>query len=720
MNKLDILKTVFGFNSFRPNQEAVIDTLLEGRDAFAIMPTGGGKSLCYQMPAVIMNRLCVVVSPLIALMKDQVDSARSNGINAAFLNSSLNPAEREAVLSRLRAGSVNLLYLAPERLAIGFIRELSEFSPAYFAIDEAHCISDWGHDFRPDYLVLSELKKIFPATPVCAFTATATEKVRSDIVSRLGLQSPLLVQASFDRPNLFYQIERKFNAEQTILDYVIRQSGESGIVYRQSRAKVDETAAFLRENGVKALPYHAGMNSEERKNNQEAFNRDEASVIVATIAFGMGIDKSNIRYVLHGEIPKNIESYYQETGRAGRDGDPAHCLLLHSAADEGTQKFFITKIDDPGERQKKYQQLAAMSKLAVSNRCRRKTILEYFGEDYPAKSCGACDACVGETEITDATTDAQIIMSAIARTGEKFGINHIIDIIRGSKNRKIIQFGHEQLKTHGTGAHLSKEQARMLAGQLLAADAVREMPEEYGRIIITAKGRDILFGRRPFKIRTKAEPASASRRRRSEKSIDTPYDEILFDELRKLRTDIAREKSIPPYIVFSDNILREMCRQFPIDETEMLTLNGVGRKKYELYGRSFIPAIRNHLKIFPEAKNEYVPRYSASVKTTATTNPTRKNSYEISAGLAGEAESLAEIAEIMNLTAGTIATHLEKAVDAGLEVEFEHLITTPLRSEVEEFILLNGGDKLAPAFQHFNQEIPYEQLSLIRLALQYR
>ena len=437
-----LLQKTFGFRAFRSNQREIIRAILDKRDVVAIMPTGGGKSLCYQMTALMLPGTCLVISPLISLMKDQVDAAAGNGLNAAFLNSSQSEEERVRVFERLAKGELNLLYIAPERFALeSFQRVLQRIPISFVAVDEAHCISDWGHDFRPDYLFLSEIIKRFPAFPVAAFTATATRQVQLDIATRLGLRSPFTVRASFDRPNLYYQVVPKVDPLKQVLEFLAGHAGESGIIYRATRKSVEQMADDLCANGVQALAYHAGLDDQTRARNQEAFDRNEVDLIVATVAFGMGIDKPDVRFVIHGDLPKNIEGYYQETGRAGRDGEPAHCLLLFSRGDIPKIRYFINQASDEEEQRRLTAALNRMASFAATNVCRRKGLLAYFDESYPRETCGACDVCCGAAERVDATTDAQIVLSAIVRSEERFGSGHIVDIVRGADTQKIRQFG---------------------------------------------------------------------------------------------------------------------------------------------------------------------------------------------------------------------------------------------------------------------------------------
>jgi ATP-dependent DNA helicase RecQ len=580
------LKEIFGYDTFRPNQEQIVRAILEGRHVFAVMPTGGGKSLCYQLPARIMRGTTVVISPLISLMKDQVDGAVTMGLDAAFINSSMAFDEVMEVREKLLDGQLDLLYVSPERFAMeGFLSTLEKAPITHFAIDEAHCVSEWGHDFRPDYLALSTIVKNFPGVPVSAFTATATRRVQDDILNKLGLVNPHTVRASFDRPNLFYRVLPKDNIKKQLLAFIQNHPNQSGIIYRTSRKNVEETAAFLRSHNINALPYHAGMQPTERTKSQEMFIRDDAPVVVATIAFGMGIDKSNISYILHGDLPRNIEGYYQETGRAGRDGSYAECVLYFSYGDINKMRYFIDQVEDEKERQVASDKLQQMVTLAATHVCRRKTLLAYFGEEYPKENCDTCDVCEGSTDIADATTDARIVMSAIARTGQRFGVQHIIDIVTGSNTEKIRERDHQNLKTYGAGAHQKKKYWRRVTNELLAQGCLKRTDEQYPVLQITNPGKEVLTGNKPFFI-------TAIKERKRKREVDTSvYDIDLFEKLRTLRKEIADSQGVPAYIVFSDSTLREMCVRKPENEGQFLDVPGVGRRKLDKYGARFMEVI---------------------------------------------------------------------------------------------------------------------------------
>jgi len=621
----DVLRGVFGFHSFLPNQEEIVGAILARQDAFVVMPTGGGKSLCYQLPAHVMDGTCMVISPLISLMKDQVDAAVATGLRASFLNSSLTLSRKRQVEADLAAGELDLIYVSPERFAMPeFVDTLKRVELSFVAIDEAHCISEWGHDFRPDYLNLSTIVQEFPDVPVAAFTATATHRVQEDIVAKLGLRSPHVVRASFNRPNLFYKVVPKNKPGDQILRFVRAHAGEPGIIYRTTRKNVEQTAGMLTKHGIKALPYHAGLDDATRVTNQEAFNRDEVDVIVATIAFGMGIDKSNVRYVLHGDLPKNIESYYQETGRAGRDGEPAHCLLLFGYGDIPKIRFFIDDISDEAEKKHAIKCLNDMVHYATVHACRRKQLLNYFGETYPSPSAtsaplretslppaphslgdgGCCDICQGEVESIDATTDAQIVMSAIHRTGQRFGINHIVAVVTGDDSDRIRQLGHDQIKTFGAGKDQDKRHWRLMIDNLLAQGLIIQTTGDYPVLQLQPESREVLFGDRDVHVLKTKKVAPPSRKRRKAGSQAMPsaigdYNQELFDQLRDLRKTLASEQGVPPYVIFTDRTLHEMARFFPSTEAEMRQLTGVGEKRATRYSTPFLKSIATFRKSNP-------------------------------------------------------------------------------------------------------------------------
>ena len=583
-----------------------MQALLEGKDAFVSMPTGGGKSLCYQLAGLLMEGLTVVVSPLIALMQDQVGAARELGLAAAFLNSSMKEQEIRAVYRRLHAGQIKLLYISPERFASSKFRtRLQEFEPGLCVIDEAHCISEWGHDFRPDYLELSRIRSEFPGSRIAAFTATATKTVQNDILKKLKMKDPFVVRASFDRPELFYRVMPKESVLDQILAFVQDRPGKSGIVYRSKRADVEATSEFLSKNGVNARPYHAGLPDETRRRHQERFVRDETDVIVATIAFGMGIDKSNVRFVVHGDLPKSLEAYYQETGRAGRDGLLSHCLLLHSPGDIRTQRYFIDQIEDAAEAARGRRNLETMLGYAQSSECRRTQLLNHFDEEHSG-NCGRCDVCTDQASTEDLTVDAQKLLSAVARTGERFGAGHVVDIVKGSDTEKIRERGHDALPTFGVGRGRPKKHWQQIVADLLAHGALVQDGGRYPTLSMSPAGRDILFGRAPFQVLRRQQPAILLKRRGSAGRAEAraaaaggtarEIETELFELLRKKRLELSREKGIAPYMVFSDASLEEMAREIPRDRQSFLQINGVGRKKMKQYGAQFIEVIENYAR----------------------------------------------------------------------------------------------------------------------------
>ena len=705
------LKSVFGFSSFRPHQEDIVRALIARRDLFAVMPTGGGKSLCYQLPALLMDGVCLVISPLISLMKDQVDAAQAIGLKAAFLNSSQSASDRNGVMQALKAGGIDLLYVSPERFAMpAFITLLRSVPLAFVAIDEAHCISEWGHDFRPDYLQLSEIVRLFPDTPVAAFTATATRRVEQDIIAKLGLRQPFLVRASFNRPNLFYQVLPKTDPDRQLLDFVRARRGEQGIIYRTTRKSVESTAAMLNCNGVKALPYHAGLEDRVRVANQEAFNRDETDVVVATIAFGMGIDKSNVRYVAHGDLPKNIEGYYQETGRAGRDGDPAHCLLLFGYGDIPKITHFFEAITDETARRHAKSCLDDMVRYGSARACRRKQLLAYFNEQYPQENCGMCDVCAGEVEETDATVEAQMLMSAMIRSGNRFGAGHIIDIVTGADTEKIRQFGHDQLKTYGVGKDRSKRHFQAVISNLLAQGWLQQSGDKYPVLQVTPRANAVLEGKAKVRIIKPVEKA-APRKTAAAGGDGIACNVPLFEALRALRKRISEKQGVPPFVVFSDRTLREMSARMPADARELLGVSGIGTHKQAQYGTAFLEAIRMFRQENPEAKplveeTFFIPPPPPALSRGDTVMET---AVLLEKGLGIEA-----IAAQRKLKPGTIVTHIERLLENGHPVDLAPLIDLAKLEPILAVLRQSETAAIGPVVEQFEGRITYEEARLAR------
>jgi ATP-dependent DNA helicase RecQ len=602
------LKHHFGFDAFRPGQEAIVRDVLAGRDLLAIMPTGGGKSLCFQLPAVLRDGVTLVISPLIALMQDQVRLLEDEGISATFINSSLPGAEIGARIAAAASGEYKLLYLAPERaLHAEFLNSVLPRltrSPGIRAIviDEAHCVSEWGHDFRPEYRQLSTLRRRFPEVPILAFTATATQRVREDIVQQLTLRDPALHVASFNRPNLFYSVRPKNKRSYAELLERCRTSTGSGIVYCLSRKRVDELTEALRKDGVAALPYHAGLTAESRRENQEAFINDDAKVIVATIAFGMGINKPDVRWVVHYDLPRTLESYYQESGRAGRDGDDADCILYFGPGDIRTAEFLIQQKIDPvsgeplvDEQRIARQQLRRVLNYAESTECRRAVQLGYFGESFEPP-CNACDNCLTPKRWMDRTVEAQQFLSCIARLAqrrERYGAAYIIDILRGSEAQRVLDNGHTSLTVYGIGKGISVGDWREIARALLHQGLVAESDDGFGVLSLNAQSWEVMRGQRKVRIAMEREPPAGRRDAHGDDDIE-PADLDLFDALKALRKRLAAEQGVPPYVIFHDATLKRIAQARPRSRMEFLAIPGVGQSKLDRYGFVFIDAIEAH------------------------------------------------------------------------------------------------------------------------------
>ena len=601
---LSVLKSVFGYQSFRKGQEEVINAALNGQDALVVMATGNGKSLCYQIPALCFEGLTLVISPLISLMKDQVDQLQANGIEADFLNSSQTLEQQQQVQNKLISGQLKLLYVSPEKVMTNSFFPLISYSKVSFiAIDEAHCISQWGHDFRPEYTQLGGLKASFPHAPIMALTATADYATRQDILTHLKLENPHKYIGSFDRPNIRYTLEEKYKPMEQLTRFVLVQKGKSGIIYCNSRNKVERIAESLRNKGVSAAAYHAGMETALRERVQQDFQRDNVQVVVATIAFGMGINKSNVRFVAHFDLPRSIESYYQETGRAGRDDLPAEAVLFYEPADYAwLQKILLEKTETP-QRQIEQHKLEAIGEFAESQTCRRLVLLNYFGE-HRQTPCNNCDICLDPPKKYDGLVDAQKVMSTIYRVGQCFGAHYVIAVLRGMHNQKIIERQHDKLSVYGIGKDKSKEHWQSVIRQLIHLGFVQQVISELNTTLqLTESAKAILKGEEPLELAMPRISAISKIAHNPQRQGVANYDKDLFARLRFLRKQIADKENIPPYIVFNDATLQEMAQYMPTSNIEMLQINGVGSIKLERFGQPFMALIQEHKAILVKAQN---------------------------------------------------------------------------------------------------------------------
>ncbi|MCC2617576.1 DNA helicase RecQ [Aestuariibacter halophilus] len=586
-----LLKDVFGYDSYRDGQQTVIEHTLAGNDSLVLMPTGGGKSLCYQIPALAMPGTCVVVSPLISLMKDQVDALQAAGVRAEYLTSAQSPEQTQQLFRALHDGHIKLLYVAPERLMqLAFIERLHHIPINLFAIDEAHCVSHWGHDFRQDYRLLGNLKRQFPGVPITALTATADLATRHDIIAQLGLDDPYVFKGSFDRPNIRYNVLQKYKPFEQLKGFVQQQEG-SGIVYCNSRAKVDDVAAKLAAAGFNAAGYHAGLESEIRDVIQQGFLTDRYDIIVATVAFGMGINKSDVRYVVHYDLPRSVESYYQETGRAGRDGMPAEALLLFDEKDVSRIQQWIANGDNSDRQDVELQKFAAMEAFADAQTCRRQILLNYFSQ-FSANHCGNCDICLDPPKRFDGSVEAQKILSCVYRVGQQSTPQHVVDVLRGKQHKRIVEQGHQQLTTHGIGKDQSEGYWHNLIFQLIHQGLLRIDITQNGVLKLTEGARAVLKGEQPL---TLAVPRLTLNRGKAAKATVKNYDRALFAKLKHLRKSLAEQEDIPPFVVFSDASLADMADKLPTSSAAFLDISGVGLTKLDRYGDAFLQVIRSHL-----------------------------------------------------------------------------------------------------------------------------
>jgi ATP-dependent DNA helicase RecQ len=680
------LKKHFGYDEFRSLQEEIVKDALAGRDVFALMPTGGGKSLCFQLPALLREGLTIVVSPLISLMKDQVDALQTSGIAATFLNSALDRNEAVGRLRRLHRSDYQLLYVAPERLMLDtFLERALNWNIAQIAIDEAHCISEWGHDFRPEYRELKKLRCHLPDVPIMALTATATERVRADILKQLDLRDPRCYVASFNRSNLSYRVVPKSAPYQQLLAFIRGRPNESGIVYCASRKTADSLARNLSEDGVNAKPYHAGLTARERSQNQELFLRDDVRVVTATIAFGMGINKPNVRFVVHHDLPKNLESYYQETGRAGRDGLPSECVLLFNASDVVKQTHFI---DEKSENEQRIarEQLRQMVHYAETRECRRATLLKYFGEEYGQPSCNGCDNCLSPRETFDGTIPAQKFLSCVhricAKSGFGFGLNHVVEVLTGADTQAIRQRRHNQLSTYGIGRELKRNAWQAIGRELLRLGLIECAPGKFVTLKLTKDGLDTLRGRIPITL-TKQIEISEQRAKGSAGEIEC--DEALFERLRTVRRKLADERDVPAYVIFSDVSLREMARAYPTTASEFRRIPGVGEQKLKDFAKPFLAEIIDYL-----ATNLRQPFTGALPSRRHHSGLNDSQSETLRRFRNGE--SVDEISRTRGFVCSTIYGHLVAAIERG----------EPLAPD--RFFTASEQDEIAAAFQQTTNE----------------
>jgi len=694
---LHALQSIFGYDSFRGQQAEVIDQLIHGGDALVLMPTGGGKSLCYQIPALVRDGVGIVVSPLIALMQDQVTALRQYGVKAAYLNSSLSTAEMNDVEGALLNGELDLLYVAPERLLNGRTLNLfRQIKLALFAIDEAHCVSQWGHDFRPEYIQLSALHEQFPDIPRIALTATADAPTRKEIIERLALEDARVFLSGFDRPNIRYRIsENSGNARDQLLRFIRNEhEGEAGIVYCLSRKRVEDVAEWLSSKGLTALPYHAGLPQQKRQSSQERFLREDGVVIVATIAFGMGIDKPDVRFVAHLNLPKSIEAYYQETGRAGRDGLPADAWMAYGLQDVITLRQ-MQESSDADEQHKRVERhkLDAMLGLCELTSCRRQALLRYF-DDVMDQPCGNCDNCLTPPETWDATVTAQKALSCVHRTGQRFGVNYLIDVLRGSEHERISQFGHDQISTYGIGKELSTTEWRSIYRQLISRGLLSVDVEGYGGLHLSEASRPVLRGETQLLLRKQLKSVKAGRKRNTSQ-FSKEADTRLWNALRERRKQLAEEQGVPAYVIFHDATLAEMVERQPQSLEQLGRISGIGERKLEAYGATFLDVILEHSQpaVITDTVNETVQLLSQGITPL-------------------------QIAHQRNLTLTTVYNHLAQAIEEG-QIELADVVSLDDKAlkSIHFAFEQNEDGKLKPVYEAFEGQYDYGVLQCIRASL---
>ncbi len=738
----EALKQYFGYDSFLPGQRQIIEQVLKGRDAFVLMPTGAGKSLVYQLSSLLLPGVTVVISPLIALMQDQVERLETNGIAATFINSSLSPSERSLREKAALDGKLKLLYVAPERLLTGgFLAILDQIEErvglSLLAVDEAHCVSEWGHDFRPEYRQLGQLRDRYVQTPMMGLTATATERVRADILDQLQLRDPYVYIASFDRPNLSYEVrEKNAGSYRELVELLREQRDVSVLIYCQTRKSVDDLTALLRHDGIDALPYHAGMTNEERTKNQLHFIRDDVPVLVATIAFGMGIAKPDVRAVIHYDLPRSLEGYYQESGRAGRDGLPARCVLFFNYGDRFKVEYMIAQKPSELEQYLAQQQLQQVVAYCDSTGCRRAVLLDYFGETWEQENCGNCDNClrpaIPQEYLEDRTIDAQKFLSCVGRTQQRFGMRHIIDILRGANTQKIRDNHHDQLSTYGIGKDRSIEEWQHLARSLLQQGLVTsEITDGYPILKLNSLSREILRKQRNVEIAVPLKkvveaPQKVVEVPRKQEKPDThppldPESEQLFQHLRTFRKQLADEQGVPPYVIFPDTTLRALAQQRPQSQSHFSRIPGVGSRKLEAYFAPFTNAIRDYCEAHsivmglepPKKEKEQKEPKETPAPPVNSSPPTKLVTLDMyNAGLNAE-----DIARERNITTGTVIRHLTELIEAGETIDIERLVAPERQKVICDALQQVGDEMLKPVKEFLGEEYSYDELRLVRAVM---